>query len=215
MRGVHILPIEEIVGLDALQETIELSEIRENIEIDLVTHDLKKFCSLLLKRNGYVLEQLYSSLIVYSTPEHQELKAIAVNCLTRFHSYHYSGFAKNQWQLLSKSTAPQAKPLLYLYRVLLTGIYLMKTGTIEANLVSLNQEFQLPYIPELIDLKIQGAEKSTLKDIDLDFHFQEYQRLQNELEVASQNSHLPDEPSAKEDLNQFLVRLRKSRISYG
>ena len=33
------------------------------------------------------------------------------------------------------------KTLLYVYRVLLTGIHLMRTGRIEANLVTLNQEF--------------------------------------------------------------------------
>ena len=41
------------------------------------------------------------------------------------------------------------KPLLYVYRVLLTGIHLMRTGELEANLVTLNQDFRLPCIPEL------------------------------------------------------------------
>ena len=62
----------------------------------------------------------------------------------------------------------------------------------------------------MIAQKTQGVEQSVVEDIDLEFHFQEYQRLQNELALASQNSHLPDEPSAKEDLNQFLIKLRKS-----
>jgi uncharacterized protein len=208
LRGVHILPLAKIVGLYSIEETIELSEVKENVQIDLVTHELKKFCLLLLKNNGYVLEQLYSPLIVYSTPEHEEVKAIAKSCLTRFHSYHYVGFAKNQWQLLTKGTVPKAKPLLYLYRVLLTGIYLMQTGKIEANLVNLNQEFKLPYIADLIQQKTQKGEQSTLKEIDLDFHQLEYQRLQNELEIATQASHLPEESSAKEALNHFILRLR-------
>lgn len=210
LRGVHLLPLEELVGLFAPEETIELSEVRDNIQIDLVTHELKKFCLLLLKNNGYVLEQLYSPLIVHSTPEHEELKAIALSCLTRHHSYHYIGFAKNQWQLLTKTTAPKVKPLLYLYRVLLTGIYLMKTGIIEANLVNLNQEFKLPYLAELIEQKTQGEEKSVLSQLDLNFHEQEYQRLQKELAIAQEKSHLPDESSAKETLNEFVIRLRMS-----
>jgi uncharacterized protein len=208
LRGVHLLPLTKIVGLYGVEETIELSEVKENVQIDLVTHELKKFCLLLLKNNGYVLEQLYSPLIVYSTPEHEELKAIAKACITRFHSYHYVGFAKNQWQLLTKSTVPKVKPLLYLYRVLLTGIYLMQTGRIEANLVNLNQEFKLPLIADLIKQKTEGEEQSTLKEIDLDFHQREYQRLQNALAIATQASHLPEESSAKEALNQFLVHLR-------
>jgi predicted nucleotidyltransferase len=39
-------------------------------------NDVKKFFGLLLKKNGYVLEQLYSPLIVHSTPEHAELKEL-------------------------------------------------------------------------------------------------------------------------------------------
>lgn len=44
------------------------------LEIDLVTHDARKFFSLMLKKNGYVLEQLLSPLIVMTTPEHEELR---------------------------------------------------------------------------------------------------------------------------------------------
>ena len=64
LRGVHMLPLPSLLGLDVKDETISKTEIRNNREIDLVTHDAKKFFHLLLKRNGYVLEQLYSPLIV-------------------------------------------------------------------------------------------------------------------------------------------------------
>jgi predicted nucleotidyltransferase len=46
------------------------------LEMDIVSHDVRKFFGLLLKKNGYVLEQLFSPLIVHTTPEHAELKAI-------------------------------------------------------------------------------------------------------------------------------------------
>ena len=55
----------------------EDSRIIDGMEMDIVSHDVKKFFSLLLKKNGYVLEQLFSPLIVHTTPEHEELKAIA------------------------------------------------------------------------------------------------------------------------------------------
>lgn len=208
LRGVHILPIKEIIGLDSPQETIEISEIKSGLQLDLVTHDLKKFAILMLKRNGYVLEQLYSPLVVQSSPAHEQLKAIGTSCITRNHYYHYLGFAKNQWKLFNKETIPRVKPLLYIYRVLLSGIYLMKTGQIEANLTQLNTEFKLPYLQNLIDQKTSSTEKSKLKEIDLEFHTQEYQRLQNELETAFQNSQLADEPSARAELNNLLIATR-------
>jgi hypothetical protein len=57
LRGAHLLPLEEVVGLKAGRETVEESGVEDGIEIDLVTHDAKKFFGLILKKNGYVLEQ--------------------------------------------------------------------------------------------------------------------------------------------------------------
>jgi hypothetical protein len=208
LRGVHILSVEEIIQLDPGRETIEISEVRDRLEIDLVTHDIKKFFALLLKKNSYVLEQLYSLLVILTTPEHEELKAIARNCITRHHSHHYFGFAQTQWKLFEKEQPHRIKPLLYVYRVLLTGIYLMRTGIIEANLVKLNEEFKLSYISDLIQFKISGAEKSVLKNTDINFLQQEYYCLFAELEQTYQNIFLPEPSTAKAALNELLVRLR-------
>jgi predicted nucleotidyltransferase len=83
LRGVHVLPVREVIGLDPGKETVESSGIRVGLEIDFVTHDVKKFFALLLRKNGYVLEQLYSPLVIRATPEHEELKQIARGCITR------------------------------------------------------------------------------------------------------------------------------------
>ncbi len=208
LRGVHLLPLEHVVGLKVRRETIEKSGIHDGLEIDLVTHDAKKFFGLMLKKNGYVLEQALSPLVIHTTPEHEELKAIAVDCVTRHHAHHYLGFAATQWKLFQKEDPPRVKPLLYVYRVLLTGIHLMKTGQVEANLVRLNESAKLPYLPELIDRKVTGSEKGRLEAADLDFHQREYERLRAELEQAYERSSLPENPSGGEALNDLLVRVR-------
>jgi predicted nucleotidyltransferase len=160
LRGIHLLPLKEVVGLRIGPETIEKSGIHDGIEIDLVTHDARKFFGLLLKKNGYVLEQVLSPLVVHATPEHAELKEIATQCVTRHHAHHYLGFAETQWNLFEKENPPRVKPLLYVYRVLLTGIHLMQTGGIEANLVRLNETERLPYLDELIQRKSSARRKS-------------------------------------------------------
>ncbi len=116
LRGVHLLSTREAIGLLPKQETVERSRGRQGTEVDLVTHDALKFFQLILKRNGYVLEQLYSPLVVISRPEHEELKAIGSKCITRHHSHHYLGFADTQWKLFVKENPPRVKPLLYVYR---------------------------------------------------------------------------------------------------
>src|SRR6187200_106099 len=70
LRGVHLLPHRDVVGLKPGEETVEKSGIHDGLEIDLVTHDARKFFALMLKKNGYVLEQLLSPLVVHTTAEH-------------------------------------------------------------------------------------------------------------------------------------------------
>ena len=212
LRGVHLLPLEEVVGLQPGRETVQTEEIREGLELDLVTHDAKKFFSLMLKKNGYVLEQLFSPLVVVTSPEHEELKAIGGKCVTRHHAHHYFGFARTEWKLLEKESPPRVKPLLYIFRVLLTGIHLMRTGRIESNLVELNEIHRLAYLPELIERKINGAEKGVLKETGLEFYRREYERLVAELEKARELSQLPEKTGAAAELNDLLIRVRLKGI---
>ena len=211
VRGVHVLPVREVVGLDPGRETVGVTEVREGLEIDLVTHDAKKFFGLLLRKNGYVLEQLYSPLVVKTSAAHEELKEVARGCVTRHHSHHYFCFAETQWKLFDKERPRRVKPLLYVFRVLLTGVHLMRTGAVEADLRVLNEEFKLDYLPELIERKLQGPERSTLDDADMDFYRGEYERLRALLEESHQSSTLPEAPTARAALDDLLIRLRLGR----
>jgi predicted nucleotidyltransferase len=210
LRGVHVLPLKEVAGLKIGEETIEKSGVRDGLEIDLVTHDAKKWFGLLLKKNGYVLEQVLSPLVVHTTPEHEELKEIAAQCVTRHHAYHYLGFAETQHALFAKESPPRVKPLLYVYRVLLTGIHLMRSGVVEANLVRLNETMRLSYLDDLIQRKVAGAEKERLTEADLGFHRGEYNRLREILQRAHETSELPEAPRGSAALHDLLVRLRLS-----
>ena len=219
LRGVHLLPAAEVLGLDAGLETIELSNketmAADGMEFDIVTHDLKKFIGLMLKKNGYVLEQLLSPLVVHTSAVHEELKALSPGVITRHHAHHYLGFAETQCKLFAKENPPRVKPLLYVYRVLLTGIHLMRTGRVEANLVTLNEEFKLPYVPELIARKVGGKEQSTLDATDMAFHEGEYLRLVRGLEEARDASALPEEATARGALDDLLVRVRMGTAIHG
>ena len=208
LRGAHILPLRDVVGLDVKEETVERSGIRDGLEMDLVTHDVRKFFSLMLKKNGYVLEQIHSPLVIHQTPEFQELREIAKHCVTRFHAHHYLGFAETQWKLFSKENPPRVKPLLYVYRVLLTGIHLMRTGEVQANLLTLNEEAGLSFVEDLIQQKLTGPEKGSLSDGDMAFHEDQFHRLNRKLEEASAKSQLPESTTAAAALNDLLVRIR-------
>jgi hypothetical protein len=68
-------------------------------------------------------------------------------------------------------------------------------------------------LPELIERKISGAEKCLLDQADFSFHEREYERLRSGLEVAFEQSQLPEQPSGAAALNSLLVRLRLKRSS--
>ena len=210
LRGVHILASNEVIGLNEPHETIERSGVFDGLEVDLVTHDARKFFLLMLKKNGYVLEQLHSPLLVRTTPEHEELKQIGRGCITRHHVHHYFGFAETQWKPFQKESPRRVKPLLYVYRVLLTGIHLMKSGEVEANLQNLNEQHALPFVESLIARKLAGPEQSILGDDDFIFHRNEYDRLRGELQRAYEASPLPEIPSAKPALHDLLLRIRNA-----
>jgi predicted nucleotidyltransferase len=210
LRGVHLLPAEKLLALEVGDETLSREEIIGGLEVDLVTHDARKFFRLLLKKNGYVLEQVFSPLVVHATqPQFDTLREISRRCITRHHDYHYKGFAHSQWKLFEKERPRRIKPLLYVYRVLLTGIHLMHTGQVEANLVTLNDnEFHLGHVRELIARKRDGAEQGTLADEDFFFHEQEFARLLSDLESAAEISPLPEFPAGRAELDALLLSLR-------
>lgn len=214
LRGAHILPLKSVLGLESKHETVEDSRIIEGLEMDIVSHDVKKFFNLLLKKNGYVLEQLHSPLIVQSSPEHAELKDIARGCVTRHHSHHYLGFVHTQWELFLKESPHRVKPLLYVYRVFLTGLWMMRTGEVEANLVKLNETFRLPCVNDLVARKLAGPEQGILDETDLAFHQREFERLRAELQAAHEASTLREIPSdtTRSALDDLLVRVR---LKYG
>lgn len=206
LRGAYVLPLVSVVGLDHVQETATRTFEQSGREIDLVAHDVKKFLRLLLNKNGYVLEQLYSPLVVQGGTAFEELRVLSRGCVTRHVYHHYNGFARSQIERYESESPRRVKTLLYVYRVLLTGIHLLETGQVEANLPRLNETFELPFVPDLIAQKKE--EKAILVEADWEAHEKAISGLQARLEAAFQDSSLPEMPLNRPALNDFLVRVR-------
>ncbi|MGW4870311.1 nucleotidyltransferase domain-containing protein [Streptomyces chartreusis] len=205
LRGVHLLPAADLVGLREPDETRSRMWLRDGVEMDLVTHDLRKFVRLMLRRNGYVLEQLLSPLVVHTTDAHRELTDLAPGVLTSHHAHHYRGFAGTQWRLFEKTG--ELKPLLYTFRALLTGVHLMRSGEVQAHLPTLLGEVDAPgYLPELIEAK--AAREHGAADVDHARVAADVERLHGVLDEAQAASALPDAPAAHDALHAFVVRIR-------
>lgn len=98
---------------------------------------------------------------------------------------------------------------MYTLRVLLTGLHLMRTGEVVADLRDLHEGWHLPYVPELIAAKraaghglFPGHVRAALE--------RDVPRLRAALEAARDSSHLPAVPGAAATavLHDLVVRLR-------
>ncbi|MFD3875011.1 DNA polymerase beta superfamily protein [Streptomyces sp. NPDC058623] len=204
LRGVHLLPARALLGLRDPELTRTRMWDDDGVEMDLVTHDLRKFAALMLRPNGYVLEQLLSPLVVHTTPAHEELVALAPGVLTSHHAHHYRGFAGTQWRLFGSSG--ELKPLLYAFRALLTGIHLMRSGEVQAHLPTLLDEVpEAPaHLADLVAAKVaaeHGGYAGAPPTAD-------YEALHAVLDAAQAATALPERGSAFEALDAFVVRAR-------
>lgn len=207
LRGAYLLPLQDFLRTSLPNETHSVSEIVQGIDLDWVAHDIRKFVRMLLRDNGYALEQLYSPLVVIGGSRHDELKALAQGCVTRGLFRHYRGFAHGRRKLLSQAK-PTVKQLLYAYRVYLTGIHALDTGKIESNLVELNERFRLTQVDELIARKRAGHEKLELGGDEAEQHAKWLDELEMRLAETHAGSSLPERATGRQALDDFLVRAR-------
>lgn len=205
VRAMHVLPARDVVGLRPPREIVAYTGHRDGLDFELVSHEMRAVCLMLLKKNGNVFEQIFSPLVVRTTPEHEELKAIARECASTHMAHHFLSHARLQWSLFQERDPPRVKGLLFSLRVLLTGLHLMRTGEVEANLL----RFDEAYLEDLVARhREQGDAK--LSESEGEFLRAEYERLRGELEGARRHSPLPPTApaGARERLDDLLVRMR-------
>ena len=208
LHGVHLLPARSVLGLGNPQETIERKVQPPHcaIEAESATHDLKKCLLLLLKGNGNMLETLHSPQVIVSTPEHVTLLALGKQCITKQCAAHYKGMSFSQQRGLK---ARPIKAMIHMYRCLLTGMHLMRTGELVVWLPTLAQEYQQPALQDLIARKTNGDERP-LSDEVMRRHQARIDALAQELDTVTAASTLPEHvsPEIRAEAEQFLVRTR-------
>lgn len=205
LRGCHCLPLEKIVSLNPGELTCDRSSVEDGTEVDIVSHDVGKYFALLVKNNGYVLEQIFSPIVVHGQDFLERLKPIAARCITKFHYHHYRGFYTTQRKLIEKAERKTVKSILYAYRVLMTGTHLMRSGRVQCDVRHLNDDFKLAFLEELIARK--QLEKAVDETLDWHFHANQLDLLESSMTAAFEASDLPTERDT-ESVNRLLVEIR-------
>lgn len=212
LRACHVLPVKALLGLHPPRPAFDRTWVIEGVEMDLVSHDLVKYVNLLLKPHGNFLEQLFSPLTVLDSPEAEELRYLMRHGgISRQVYQPYAGYARNRWLAWrgpAQAGAAPLKPLLYAYRVSLTGLHLLRTGEVNANLAELAPRYGLGHLLELIAAK--AAEQVTLA-LPVADHDAALAALQEQIEAARDNSPLPPEPTNASALDDYVLRVRLAR----
>lgn len=151
---------------------------------------------------------------MHSTPVHAELVRLAPDLLTRHHARHYRGFANTQWRLFERTG--ELKPLLYTLRVLLTGIHLMRSHEVVADLPMLTGLVPAPaYVDDLVRAK-SAAEHGLLSAVsgapDHDRIAEDVAALHAELDVAEGLTALPEAPQVRSEMNELVVSVRLGTV---
>jgi predicted nucleotidyltransferase len=218
LRGCHRLPTPAFFRLDRPSETVERLEVaagegpEPGREVETVSHEVEKLLRLLLKRNGAILELIHSPLVLYETPALPELRELARGCVTRGVYHHYVGVMQTLWREYHRQGKREVKPLLALYRAAMTSTHLLRTGEVECSLRRLAEWFQAPQVEELLARKAEGEGATVVEDMP---YLAEIARLGARMEAAFGESTLPEAPTNREALDDFLYRQRWEGLKGG
>jgi predicted nucleotidyltransferase len=212
LKAIHLAPLEELLGLEQPQPTHQFLGDVEGLEIDFTSHEAGGALSRLLRGDGNVLERVLSPYLIAPGEVDrrlEELRALCMANLSRRFYRHYGGFFRGMVKLYDKERSGKIKTLLYMFRVALTGVHLLREGVVLADLKLLLEHYPFEPVVELFALKEQ-AELATVEDdrpyLDL------VPRLEQLLEQAHAESTLPEEPAQREALDDWLRRWRHAGL---
>lgn len=212
LKGIHLAPTHSLLGLRPVPESHDRIVVFEGVECDVTTQEARKALELLLKGNGNMLERILSPIQVVDTPQVAELQALAQGAICRRFVRHYQGFFRGRCREHSKAPKATAKNLLYAYRVALTGIHLLRTGELEADVTVLGPRYGFPLTVELAQFKQQAQEKAAVP-AELDQAARaDWPSLEQGLRDALAASPLPEDPGSEAACHDWLVRTRKATL---
>ena len=190
----------------------ERLEVVDGVEIDYSSNELRDVLLGIVQGNGNFLERVLGHLQLSGSPELDELKPLVRRAISRRLHRHYRGFASGQLKEWEKTGGRTAKKLLYVLRTTLTGAHALRTGEIATDLSQHLDTFGFSEARELIEQKQRG-ELAELPDGLIERWRSQVGRAFELLDAALQSSALPDEASNVDELDAWLVEVRRKNLA--
>jgi predicted nucleotidyltransferase len=208
LKGIHLAPTRALLGLGRPPETFDRLEVFDGVECDLTTHEAGKALGLLAGGNGNVLERIASPFQLREDARQSELRALALGSVGKHFHMHYRGYFAGMCREHERESPRRAKSLLYTFRVALTGIHLLRTGEVVADVLVTAAAHGFKEVAPLVSFKRDHAEKGALPDALGDPARARWADLASMLEDARARSPLADRTPNVDALDDWLVRAR-------
>ena len=209
VRGIHVPTLRHLYGKENPGDSIDSYFDDGNLRIDFSTEDVTTFSKLILEGRCYAIEDLYSPLVVQTSPEHQQLMAVVQNGLSLQVAREYLCRAETLWDVLCSRASSRLENLLYVFRSLLVGINLLRNGTIQCNLKTLGEEAQLAVVDDLFEFWLAYSEGHEIRAAEVVPYEPEYRRLVAEFNSDLSASKLPQLPSGHQELKDLVERIHR------
>ena len=210
LKAIHVADTADLLGFDVPAPTVDRAEFIEGVEIDYTSNELAHALAGILAGNGNFIERVLGRTTPYASSLVTEMRPLVRASLSRRVHRHYSGFARNQLRFLEKE--PTAKKLLYVLRTASTGIHLLETGELEADLSRVMNTYDIADAAALIERKRAG-ERVSLDPSVLDAWRPRIETLFARLDTAFETSPLPAAPPNELEFRAWLLEVRRARLT--
>ena len=210
LKAIHVARTEDLLGFDVPAQTFDRAEIIDGVEIDYTSNELAHALSGVLAGNGNFIERVLGRMVPQASGLLAGLRPVVQRALSRRVHRHYRGFAQNQLRFLERE--PTAKKLLYVLRTTLTGIHVLTTGELEADLTRLMDRYGVADAAALVERKRAG-ERVALDAVQVEAWRPRVDALFVALDRAHEVSLLPEEPANEDEVRAWLLTVRRARFA--
>lgn len=217
VRGFHIAPIENYGKLTQPQERIKFEKSYDFGDVEMISYELRTFCSHILKGDFNIVEMLFldSEYIIFSEFDKQinQLKCILNLYLPMNLPEKYMGMVKSHYHRYVESNSFKPKRYLHLIRGILSTKYLLKNNKLNPSMDFLIEEelWKDDDDKELIKKLIESREKNNMRyhernKLERNAH-QLIDKLMN-YQILNFSNKKYDRGSLEEDLNMWMDGIR-------
>jgi len=210
IRGIYIKPTDIVLSLHKGSDTIEACNVLRK-DIDIQLYEIEKAFKMLQAHNGNTVEMLLSPTVFYQTID-VDWQRIAKKYLTKKLAHYYKGYYFSQRKRAARNRG--SKALVYTYREIYQGIYLMRHGKLIYDFRELKNYFEKEYQPSKLLDKFLDRKKSwniPVSEEMLRKFEKEWDVLLAIFDREYRTSSLPETFDGYTELNDLLLDLRKQK----